>query len=229
MNRYGHALTAVLLTISVPLHASWWGTSDGRSANPENNPRVSIEGFISDGDNDYQYLGGRLNYTVNESLTLFGDYGNAERVGDGSSVGGGAYFYLPTLSESATFLNDKDVAIKASYHKATLDFDPGGRVSSWEVDVSALSVAFMISPKTVFKPDSGLNWYATAGFTKLEFDRPGRVYVGNEFIRTSASSDSTELHLGAGVYLPLGPGTLYAGADLIEDLIFGVGYRFAIK
>lgn len=123
----------------------------------------------------------------------------------------------------------KDVAIKASYHKATLDFDPGGRVSSWEIDVSALSVAFMISPKTVFKPDNGLNWYATTGFTKLEFDRPGRVYVGNEFIRTSPSSDDIEPHLGAGIYLPLGPGTLYAGADHIQELIFGLGYRFEIK
>ena len=128
MNRYGLLLTTVLLTNSVPLQAGWWGTFDGRSANPENNPRVSIEGFVSKSNDDYQNIGGRLNYTVNESLTVFGD--------------------------------------------------------------------------------NGLNWYATAGFTKQEFDRPGRVYVGNEFIRTSPSSDDIEPHLGAGIYLPLGPGTL---------------------
>lgn len=45
----------------------------------------------------------------------------------------------------------------------------------------------------------------------------------------SGSDDEIELHLGAGVYLPMGPGELYGGADLIDEFIFSVGYRYPIN
>lgn len=209
------AFVAVLLSTSISAQADWFGTLSGRSANPANSPQLSVEGSFGTSSN-YQNIGARINYDVNESLTVYGDFGMSEFVGDGTSFGAGIFYYLPNLSESVGFFNDKDVAIQGSYH--TAGFEEG----NIDIDYSALGVAMLISPKTAFNPDNGMNWYANVGFTNLSVDYPQATFF-------DASVSSTELQLGGGIYMPMGPGTLYAGVDLIDEFILGVGYRYGVK
>jgi len=214
-------LASSLILTSISAHADWRGTLSGRSANPANSPSLSVEGsFTTSGD--YQNIGARINYDVNEALTIYGDFGQSEFLDDGTSFGAGVFYYLSNLSGSDGFLSDKDVAVQASYHTSSLD----GR--GFDIDFSSLGAALLLSPKNAFNPDNGMNWYANAGFTRLAFDVP-RIDLGFGFVAGGGSEDSIELQLGGGIYLPMGPGTLYAGADLIDEFIFGVGYRYGIQ
>jgi len=215
-------LAAGLLGISFSVQADFFGTLSARSANPANNPQLSVEGsFTTSGD--YQNIGGRVNYGVNDSLTVYADFGLSEVGGDGTSFGGGIFYYLPTLSESASFLNTMDVAIQGNYHLTTLDF------SGIDLDYSALGVAMLVSPKEAFNPENGMNWYANVGLTRLAFDVAGfNLGLGFGTVGGGTTTDMN-LQLGGGIYLPMGPGTLYAGADLIDEFIFGVGYRYGIN
>jgi len=215
------ALVSALLITGVSAHADFLGTLSGRSANPANNPQLSVEGSFTTGS-DYQNIGARINYGVNESLTVYGDFGLIEVGGpDGNAFGGGIFYYLPDMSDSVTFFGDKDVAVQANYHTSSLD---SGGFS--DVDYSSLGVALLISPKEAFNPDNGMNWYANVGFarttTSIDFDF-GFGASG------SASDSEFDIQLGGGIYLPMGPGTFYAGADLIDEFIFGAGYRFGIQ
>jgi len=38
-----------------------------------------------------------------------------------------------------------------------------------------------------------------------------------------------ELGFGGGVVLPVGPGEAYAGVDLIDELQFGLGFRYFVQ
>ena len=194
-----------LMAASLTAHADFYGTASGRSANPASNPALSIEGFFGTGS-DYQNFGVRVNFNVNERLTIYGDLGRSERFfSDGISFGGGAFFYLPVI-------DGFDSAVQASIHRASLD----GRSRGFflDRDITTIGGAFLISPKEPLNA-RGLNWYANAGLTLIDED--------------SNFGDSTEPTIGGGIYLPLGPGTFYAGADLIDDLIAGVGYRFGLR
>ncbi|MFK7861967.1 MAG: hypothetical protein AB8B64_24360 [Granulosicoccus sp.] len=204
------ALAAGLLAASFSVSADYFGTLSGRSANPANGPKLSVEGsFTTSGD--YQNLGARINYGVNESLTIYGDFGLSENIGDGNSFGAGIFYHIPDMSDGL------DVAIQASYHTATLDFG-----FSRDTDWTALGAAILVSPKQAMNPNTGLNWYANAGFTNLSIEIPfGRFFV--------ASDDSFEIQLGGGIYMPAGPGTFYAGADFLDEFIIGAGYRFGIQ
>lgn len=216
------ALVAGLLVTSVSAHADFWGSLSGRSANPTNNPKLSVEGsFTTSGD--YQNIGARVNYGVNEALTVYGDFGLSDYGGpDGNSFGAGLFYHLPNLSKSATFLNELDVAVQASYHTASVDS------FGFDLDISALSAALLVSPKTAFNPDTGMNWYANVGLTRLAIELPSFDF-GFGVTGGGGSDDNIELQLGGGVYLPMGPGTIYAGADLIDEFIFGIGYRYGIE
>lgn len=78
---------------------------------------------------------------------------------------------------------------------------------SGDIDESTFSVELLISglePLT----DSGLNWYANTGIHR---------------------AGSTDLGLGGGIFMPLGPGELFVGADHIDDITFGVGFRYSIR
>ena len=129
---------------------------------------------------------------------------------DGNSFGAGVFYYLPVL-------DGFDSAIRGSYHRASLDtsfFD--------DRDFNVFAAAFLVSPQTPLN-DNGLNWYANAGLTIIIGDQAD--FFDNRFI----SDNSTEPQIGAGIYVPLGPGTLYAGADIIDEFIIDAGYRFGIQ
>lgn len=209
-------LTAGICLFSLSAHAEWWGAPAGRSANPANNPDLSVEGsFTTSGD--YDFFGARVNYQLNEAVTLYGDVGMGEFLDDGTGFGAGLFYHLPNLSESMSALNNVDVAAQGSYHMLTGDFD-----------VSALSVSMLFSGREAIS-SNGLMWYANAGFTRLEFDIPS-VDLGPLFGTVGGGSDdSFELQLGGGVYMPAGPGQFYVGVDLIDEFIFGAGFRYAIN
>ena len=210
-------LTAGILLFSLSANAEWWGAPAGRSANPANGPDLSVEGVFST-SGDYDYLGARVNYQLNESITLYGDVGQGEFVDDDLAFGAGLFYYLPGLSEKASFLNNVDVAAQGSYHMLSADF----------VDISSISGSLLFSGREALS-SNGLMWYANAGFTRLEIDVDLVVDFGFGSFGSSASDDSFELQLGGGVYLPMGPGELYAGADLIDEFILAVGYRYGIN
>lgn len=203
---------ALLLTGSATAQADFFGTLSGRSANPANNPQQSIEASLTF-SGDYRNIGARYNQTLNENLSVYGDFGLSEVIGpDGTSFGGGVFYYLPNLSNTATLLNSLDLAVQANFHTASLDF----------LDVTAFGVAMLLSPKNTFNPEIGLNWYANIGLTRLAFDFEN--VNGINFF--NGSSSEIELQVGGGVYMPMGPGTFYAGADLLDEFIIGAGYRY---
>jgi hypothetical protein len=213
-------MAAGLLLVSVSAQAEWFGAPSGRSADPANSPKLSVEGAFST-SGDYDYFGARLNYSVNEKLTVYGDVGQGEFFDDGTAFGAGLFYHLPNLSESSSFLNTIDLAAQGSYHTLGADI----------ADVSAITVAMLFSPKTAMNPDSGLSWYGNVGFTRLtvDVDVPTFTIPGvGVIVGGSVSDSSSEIQIGGGVYLPMGPGTLYAGADLIDEFIFGVGYRYGL-
>lgn len=216
------ALAAALCLSSLSVQADIFGTLSGRSADPANNPQFSVEGsFTTSGD--YQNIGARVNYGVNDALSVYGDFGITEFGGfgsapDGNSFGAGLFYHLPNLSSASA---DYDFAVQGSFHVAGLE------TAGIDFDYTALAANLLVSPKTALNPESGLNWYANAGFTRLAVDIG---FPANEFGFDFGGSDSSfELQLGGGIYMPMGPGTLYAGADLIDEFIFGAGYRYGFN
>jgi hypothetical protein len=207
-------LSITLLCAGALAHADFLGAPSGRSANPANLPKLSVEGSLSLGS-DYRNLGARVNYNVNDALTVYGDFGLADVIGDGAAFGGGVFYYLPTLSESIGFLNTMDTAIQGSFHTASLD--DGG----FDIDYTSFGAALLVSPKEPLP--NGMTWYANAGFFNLDVD------FGFRGFGFRASDSSFELQVGGGISLPLGPGTLYAGVDRLDVFTAGVGYRFGLQ
>ena len=200
-------IAAALMVPCMAAHADFFGLLSGRSANPANNPALSVEGAFITGS-DYQNIGARVNYNVNELLTVYGDFGLSELdPADGISFGAGAFYYLPVL-------DGFDSSVQASAHFGALD------VGNFDSDVTVFGTAFLVSPQTPLTP-AGLNWYANAGVSFLNVDID--TSIGN------FSDDSTEIQIGGGVYMPLGPGTVYGGLDLIDEVQFGVGYRYGLQ
>ena len=208
-------LATALLALGIgSAHAELFGLLNGRSADPSNLTPLSVEGGIVTGG-DFQTFGARVNYVVSPQLTVFGDFGLSEAdagIGsdaDGNSFGGGVFFFLGQQQ----FLPQFDIAAKLSYHLASLEF--GGT----DVDYNNLSIEGLLSSSEPFT-EGGLKWYANAGINRIDADI--------DFVGFNSESD-TELLLGGGVTLPLGPGEAYGGIDLIDSIQFGAGYRFFVQ
>ena len=216
------ALGAALVALGLgSAQAEYLGPINGRSANPGNLPPLSVEGNFASSD-FYQFIGGRVNYRVSPELVVFGDLGLIE-IGpgfsdaDGLGFGLGAYFYLANQQ----ILPQLDIAAKGSYHFGQVEFDGitgvnpiTGAVTTGgvDLDVSNISLEVLVSGKEPLTAN-GLGWYANAGIQIAGGDGP----------------DDTEILLGGGAYLPLGPGEAYGGIDLIDELTIGIGYRFFIN
>jgi len=199
------AVGVALLAINTA-HAEFFGLLNGRSANPAGLPALTAEGGINFGD-DYQVFGARVNYRVGEEIVVFGDFGLVD-VGilDGTSFGFGAFYHLA----NQRFLQNFDVAVKGSYHLGTLDVDFFG--SNAEADVSNISFEALVSSQQPIS-ENGMNWYVNGGLNLVDFD----------------FTDSSEILLGGGVYLPFGPGEAYAGIDIVDELTFGAGFRYFVQ
>ena len=205
--------TTLALFSAGAAHAELFGLPNGRSANPGNLPPLSVEAGFSTGG-DYQNIAARVNYQLSPQLTLFGDFGLAE-IGaggtalnyDGNSFGAGVFFHLADQQ----FLPEYDVAGKVSYHLANLEF------AGTDLDYDNISLEALVSSENPLTA-GGLMWYGNVGVNILNVDGG---FGGSE--------SDTELLLGGGVYLPAGPGQVYGGVDLIDDIRFGIGYRYFVQ
>ena len=203
-------LSAVLLMSSLlcvqSAHAEYFGMLNGRGGDLRNLSDFSIEaGFVTGdyGNSSYDLIGARLNYRIIPGLIAYADLGKTDvsRFYDGNSIGFGAFYQLQNL------IPNLDVSIKGSYHK--LDLSGFG----YSEDLDALSFELVISGKEPITPN-GLAWYANTGIHRLG---------------SSRVSTSTEPGIGAGMLLPLGPGEVFFGADFIDEILFGAGFRFNIR
>lgn len=93
-----------------------------------------------------------------------------------------------------------DAAAKASYHLG--DFDG--------VDIDVLALEFLFSGLEPIA-SNGLMWYANAGIHRIDADIGG---------------SDTEFGFGGGVVLPVSNGEAFAGIDIIDETLFGIGYRY---
>ena len=205
------AFGAVLgLVATGSVRAEFLGTLNGRSADPGALLPLSVEGTFITGDL-FQNIGGRVNYRISDELVFFGDIGLIEfgpsgfNDADGVGFGLGVFYYL----SRQRILPQFDVGVKASYHFGEVEFDG----SNGEVDLSGISLETLVSGQSPIG-ELGLGWYVNGGLNFLDLDGFG---------------DETELLLGGGVYGEVGPGEVYAGVDLIDELEFGIGYRYLVR
>lgn len=187
--------------------AEAYGLPNARLANPGNMPTLSVEGAFNTGD-DYQHIGTRINYRTSDQLTVFGDFGLSE-IGDssfdidGTSFGVGAFYFLP----DQRILEGMDVAAKGSFHSISLEGDEGF-FGTREFEGTIISIEALVSGQQPIS-DNGLSWYGNIGF-----------HIGG------GDFDDNEVGFGGGVILPMSFGEVYGGVDHIDELIFGVGFRF---
>ena len=196
-------------------HADYLGLLTGRTANPVDMPKISIDGGILT-EGDIQNIGVRANYRVDDTLTAFFGIGLAEvGVADGIAFSGGAYKYLP----EQRIIPSLDMALKATLGYAPLEGNSNFGSFSVDVDTLSLSAEALVSGKEPIAAN-GLNWYAHAGLAVLRVDASA----------FGASADDTNLEpvFGGGIVLPLGPGELFAGAEFLDEFFLGVGYRYGL-
>ncbi len=189
--------------------AEYLGLLNGRSANPGNQTDLSVELGIVTGDLgvvDYQNIGARVNYRVSPEIVVIGDVGVSEfGDADGTPFGLGILYHLSNQRISSAL----DISGKASYH--TGEYDVGGLKG----DVSSLSFEALFSGVEPISAN-GVSWYANVGFHRLNVD-------------FGASDSSNELGFGGGLTLPTGRGEAYAGFDFIDEMTFGLGFRYYVQ
>ncbi len=184
-------------------NAELYGIMNGRTAAPPS-AQTSIEGALQF-DDDIFYIGVRGNYAVSETLTAFANVARADfdGAGDGFVFGGGTFFHLT----EQRVLPDLDIALKPSIGYADGD----------GFDQILLGAEALVSGKATVNAEA-IGWYANLGlaFARTEIDNGG---------------DDTDFEpiIGGGVTLPVGPGTAYAGVDIIDDVQLGIGYRYPLQ
>jgi hypothetical protein len=191
--------------------AEFLGLPNGRLASPASLSDLSAElGFVSGdfGTSSYQNIGARVSYRINPDTVIFGDLGASEYGdADGTPMGVGVFYHLARQRISQT----ADIAAKASYH--TGEYKNNGV----RIDLSGLSFEVLFSGRKPLTA-GGLGWYGNFGFHRITVDLPG-----NE------SDSSNEIGIGGGLVLPAGPGEAYVGVDLIDELTFGLGFRYFVQ
>lgn len=200
---------------SAPVSAEYFGLLNGRSADLSQLADTSVEvGFITgdieigDFEKDgYQQIGGRLNYRLQPELMLLADIGQSEYGDDdGITYGIGAFYQMGGVFTSVDF------AVKGSFHTGSLDVEGADD----DADVQNIGIEGLFSSRDPIG-ESQLRWYANAGLHRLKA----------EFL--NASESDTGFGFGGGVFSDTANGQFYAGADLIGELTFGLGYRHYLQ
>jgi len=204
-------LCTTLLASMVPglANAEYLGLLNGRTATLGSQSGLGVELGIVTGDlgvADYQNIGARVNYRAGREVVIYGDIGISEfGSADGTPFGLGVFFHLSNQRISRSM----DIAAKISYH--TVEYEVGNN----EFDFNVWSFDALFSGARAMSRN-GLNWYGNVGFHRLSFGSGG------------ASSDN-EIGVGFGLVLPSGPGEAYAGVDFIDELTFGLGFRYFVR
>ncbi len=206
-------LFCALTLTGTSVFAETFGLLAGRTADPAQLSILSAEGgFVAIGR--VNVFGVRVNYQLNDQLTIYGDLGLSKFDGlggtpDGASFGVGAFYALPGVIEGF------DLAVRGSFHSAKLgsgSFDATYSEFSGEAIISGLEPI----------SDSGLNWYGSIGLNIFKFSFPNTTFGGG-------SSSDTDISFGAGVVLPTGTGQFYAGLEFLDDIAIGGGFRYFIN
>ena len=202
-------LVAISSLIALNAQAEFFGLPNGRLANPGSMPELSVElGFVTGdlGVADYQNIGARVNYRVAPEIVVFGDIGASEfGEADGTPFGLGILYHLSNQRISQAL----DISAKASYHTGEY------KVGNFKTDLSGLSLEVLLSGREPLA-NNGLGWYGNFGFHRLTID-------------AGFSDSSNEIGFGGGLVLPAGNGEAYVGIDLIDELIFGLGFRYFVN
>ena len=171
---------------------------------------MSVEvGYVNEGD--FSNLSGRFIYQYSPLVSVYGDFGTLERASDeGTAFGLGATFYLA----KQRFMPVLDVGVRASYHLASVD---NGISGGTESDISDMAVAVHFGSKEPFF-SYGLKWYGVVSYHRYSVESS----IGTQ----SFDSSSSDVGLGAGVYMPLGSGEAYVGLENLDEMYFGIGYRY---
>jgi len=209
-----HILTGLLIAgtgitsfISTQAHAEYMGFPTGRSANIPALPDSSVEAGFVTGDVaeiSYQHFGTRFNLRISPELMGYADVAQVElEDGDGLGYGAGFFYHIPGLAKSSDF------AVKVSFHTVKTEEKDGNVVFETEGDV--LSIEGLFSGEKI--GESNLNWYTNFGIHKFDF----------------VDYDESEIGFGGGVFSATSFGEFYAGADLIDELTFGLGVRYHLR
>ena len=185
-------------------NAEYLGMPSGRSADVSSEPQLSVEAGFMTGDianNTYQSFGGRANFKMSPEVVVYGDLVKADvEDADGTGFGIGFLYQIKGITKTNFF------ALKASFHNIKLE------EGNEETDKgNILSVEGLFSGDRIGESD--LHWYGNFGIHKFDFDR----------------YDETEIGFGGGIYVNTGFGQFYAGADLIDELTFGLGVRYHLQ
>ena len=199
------AFAGVLL--SHQASAELLGFALGRSTNVANYSDLSVEGAAQVGDLDT--LGARATCRLNERAALYGDLGIADfdYADDGIAFGGGLIYAIPGL------LPDLDTALTGSFHYAAAD----------DIDWNNIALRGVVSGEVPTR-DVTLTWYGTVGLDVISWDAD----IDCNGYGCGDDSD-TEVALGGGVILPVGPGEAYGGLEYIDDMLLAVGYRVGLQ
>jgi len=203
--------TGAAFFFSTQVHAEYGGFPAGRSANIPSLPDSSVEaGFITGdlGEASYQHFGTRFNLRLSPELMGYVDIAQVELEDfDGLGYGVGFFYYVPGLTQT------NDFAVKVSYHAPKLELSDRKDV---EAEGNVLSIEGLFSGQKIGESD--LRWYANFGIHKFDLeDDLGGVY------------DESEIGFGGGVFSETSFGEFYAGADLIDELTFGLGVRYHLR
>jgi len=211
-------IAAAVMAASASITAQF-GSPNGRQANIQQAAQTSVEASFTFGD--YQFLGARLNYKLSNDLMVFADVGQGELEveelrselsnPDGIVFGFGAFHQLAGVSQTM------DVAVKASVHLGTLELTSDG--VKVETDIENFSVEGLFSGRNSIGTSGNLYPYGNLGIHRLrgEVEAQGR--------RISEDSE-TELGFGGGVVMKTATGEFYGGVDLIDEILFGFGFRY---
>ncbi len=200
-------LLVSMMFVSGHVQAEYLGLPNARSANPGVYPDFTVEfGFVTGdlGSQDYQNIAARVNYRLSDHTVLFGTVGISEfGIGDANPIGAGLFYFL----SNQRIARSLDIAGKVSFHTGNYE------VSNVDLDVTVIAFEALISNPTPIL-NNGLSWYGNFGLHHLSED-PGE--------------SDLEFGFGGGLYLPLGAGEAYFGADVVDQFTFGLGYRYFLK
>ena len=237
------ALGAALVLCSVHARADFAGFLNGRTADLGTVATRSVEATAvtgNHGEDGYEHLGLRYNHRLNAQVTLFGNVGKT-RVGrgDGTSYGIGAYYALGPVAEGL------DLALKGSFTKADLGTVRSGVDGGTYLDCTATNTIGLVpgidpTAGCIEVPVGGGSAAARGEYEAVVMEllfsgrrtagQRGMRWYGNVGVRADLgdSNDDTRFTFGGGVVLPWRTGELYGGADMIDELQFGIGYRHFI-
>ena len=208
------ALAPTLLV--APAQAEFFGMRNGRSADLDRLPKTSVEAGFVTGDfideREYLYFGARVNYRATPELMLYVDIGQTEiEFGttdtDGIGFGIGGFYTVEGVFEGSDF------ALKGSFHRVTVEPSRGTN----EVDLDGIVFEAILSGREGIGAGGNLGWYANLGMHRLSGDDG------------SDDDSETEIGFGGGLVIPNDAGEFYLGIDIIDEMIFGGGFRYFLK